>query len=478
MRNATKYYGVRQGTVPGVYTTWSECLAQIKGFPKAAYKSFMTREDAVDYVNGGTGDLPKWFGVRAGHAPGVYKTMEEVTEQVKGYTGAQFQLFGSRAEAESYIAQPASPSAKRKRRASDAADQDASTQEPQRKQRRKNGEQPAAASRFSAINIQRSFQDDEGTDELVVENDAEEVQRDIQTAPAHTVTRNKPERRGDRRKQQEEQPPPVPSAVESTDLQELQEENLQLAAEIQLLREQLANASAGPDDAFKEAVEVFTVLLAKNNSADKHQAPYPEVNQTVIGVFDNGTDAQEAAWEAYRDHCGDHESMQMTDMGITEEPLDRRSVKAGSCHHRRTKLGELRLYWRDMHNRAGLVIVQSRTVRTAKMQPSRAVAAHDDAPEECYLVCEHYQAHGINFQDGGMLGAYRSLVTANSKAREAFRKRYKWKESKPIVEVSDVSKTANSGHGAWLCQQEGRAVFIREHEKGRGKIWVEKFLVK
>ena len=35
-----KYYVVWRGRVPGVYTSWAECEAQVKGYPDAQYKSF------------------------------------------------------------------------------------------------------------------------------------------------------------------------------------------------------------------------------------------------------------------------------------------------------------------------------------------------------------------------------------------------------------------------------------------------------
>ncbi len=35
-----KYYGVKRGLVPGVYTSWDECKAQVDGFSGAEYKSF------------------------------------------------------------------------------------------------------------------------------------------------------------------------------------------------------------------------------------------------------------------------------------------------------------------------------------------------------------------------------------------------------------------------------------------------------
>lgn len=46
-----KYYAVKCGRVPGVYTSWPECEAQVKGFAGAKYKSFKTEADACGYLN-------------------------------------------------------------------------------------------------------------------------------------------------------------------------------------------------------------------------------------------------------------------------------------------------------------------------------------------------------------------------------------------------------------------------------------------
>lgn len=44
------YYAVRVGRVPGLYKTWNECLEQIKHFPNQQFKKFMTKNEALDYV--------------------------------------------------------------------------------------------------------------------------------------------------------------------------------------------------------------------------------------------------------------------------------------------------------------------------------------------------------------------------------------------------------------------------------------------
>lgn len=47
----SKVYAVRVGRQTGLFNTWSECEAQIKHFPCAEYKSFITKEEAEAYLN-------------------------------------------------------------------------------------------------------------------------------------------------------------------------------------------------------------------------------------------------------------------------------------------------------------------------------------------------------------------------------------------------------------------------------------------
>lgn len=48
----SKYYGVKQGVTPGVYTSWPECQQQVNGYKGAEYKSFKTEAEAHLYVYG------------------------------------------------------------------------------------------------------------------------------------------------------------------------------------------------------------------------------------------------------------------------------------------------------------------------------------------------------------------------------------------------------------------------------------------
>lgn len=46
-----KYYAVRVGKVPGIYKSWEECKSMIDGYSNAEYKAFGSREEANAYVN-------------------------------------------------------------------------------------------------------------------------------------------------------------------------------------------------------------------------------------------------------------------------------------------------------------------------------------------------------------------------------------------------------------------------------------------
>jgi ribonuclease HI len=41
-----KYYVIWEGIKPGIYSSWKECQANIKGYPNAKYKSFSTLQEA------------------------------------------------------------------------------------------------------------------------------------------------------------------------------------------------------------------------------------------------------------------------------------------------------------------------------------------------------------------------------------------------------------------------------------------------
>lgn len=46
MKKKERFYTVWKGFEPGVYATWQECEARVKGYTGAVYKSFRSREEA------------------------------------------------------------------------------------------------------------------------------------------------------------------------------------------------------------------------------------------------------------------------------------------------------------------------------------------------------------------------------------------------------------------------------------------------
>lgn len=46
----SKYYAVKKGHKPGIYTSWDECKKQVEKFSGAIYKSFVSLEDAKNFI--------------------------------------------------------------------------------------------------------------------------------------------------------------------------------------------------------------------------------------------------------------------------------------------------------------------------------------------------------------------------------------------------------------------------------------------
>lgn len=65
MANNKKFYAVKVGKVPGVYTTWAECQSSVEHFPGAKYKSFPTEAEALEFVYGKKEDNSTYEGVIA-----------------------------------------------------------------------------------------------------------------------------------------------------------------------------------------------------------------------------------------------------------------------------------------------------------------------------------------------------------------------------------------------------------------------------
>src|SRR5690349_13760007 len=56
MGNKPRFYVVWKGKTTGIFNTWTECKAQVHGYPGARYKSFENRAQAEQAYSGAYGD--------------------------------------------------------------------------------------------------------------------------------------------------------------------------------------------------------------------------------------------------------------------------------------------------------------------------------------------------------------------------------------------------------------------------------------
>lgn len=49
---ANKFYAVKVGLKPGIYRSWAECEPLVRGYPNASFKSFVTEREAVEFMGG------------------------------------------------------------------------------------------------------------------------------------------------------------------------------------------------------------------------------------------------------------------------------------------------------------------------------------------------------------------------------------------------------------------------------------------
>ncbi|KAH8882994.1 hypothetical protein GQ53DRAFT_847147 [Thozetella sp. PMI_491] len=109
MPGEQRFYAVRTGVKPGVYTNWADCQRQISGYKGAVFKSFPTAQDAALFVAGKDpspkyADQPeKFYGVAVGRKPGVYTDWAEAQKAFVGSKGPKYKKFATRAEAEEFV---------------------------------------------------------------------------------------------------------------------------------------------------------------------------------------------------------------------------------------------------------------------------------------------------------------------------------------------------------------------------------------
>lgn len=105
-----KFYAVRKGRNPDVYHSWADCLAQVKGFKGAIFKSFTSLNDAEAFVRddatkSSKSVAQKFYGVQNGRIPGVYTDWHSAQQQITGWKHPKHKSFATRSEAEAFVAE-------------------------------------------------------------------------------------------------------------------------------------------------------------------------------------------------------------------------------------------------------------------------------------------------------------------------------------------------------------------------------------
>ena len=106
MAKKQKYYAVKAGHNPGIYLTVEEFRKQTKGYKGAKGRSFKTKEEAIAYLtksSKSTNKKQKYYAVIKGHTPGIYLTKAELTKQIKGYSYPEYKTFKSKDAAVNYM---------------------------------------------------------------------------------------------------------------------------------------------------------------------------------------------------------------------------------------------------------------------------------------------------------------------------------------------------------------------------------------
>lgn len=104
MAKKQKFYVVWAGHKPGIYTSWTECQRQIRGYAEAKFKSFKTRAEAEKAYRNPESVVskkkPTYYVVWQGHVPGVYDNWDDAKKQISGAVKPKYKSFGSKSLAE------------------------------------------------------------------------------------------------------------------------------------------------------------------------------------------------------------------------------------------------------------------------------------------------------------------------------------------------------------------------------------------
>lgn len=102
-----KYYAVRVGRIPGIYVDWPNAKKQVVDFPGAKYKSFTDKESAIAFLEGEKSEkvvkTTKYYAIKKGREPGIYTNWTQAKKQIDGYPGAIYKSFTDKESAEEFM---------------------------------------------------------------------------------------------------------------------------------------------------------------------------------------------------------------------------------------------------------------------------------------------------------------------------------------------------------------------------------------
>ena len=112
------YYAVKEGKVPGIYNTWSECKEQVDGFSKPVYRKFNNLIEANEFISSNeknkSSKIEKaikikksndevYYSVHKGKNIGIFTNWNDCKNQIHGFKGAKYKKFTDRPSAEFYL---------------------------------------------------------------------------------------------------------------------------------------------------------------------------------------------------------------------------------------------------------------------------------------------------------------------------------------------------------------------------------------
>ncbi len=105
MGKGKKVYAVKVGRKPGLYFTWKDCNEQITGYAGAKYKAFMNEEEALHFMDKEISNSikSKYYAVKIGKTPGIYTSWADCQKQIFKYPCAQYKSFFNEVDALDYM---------------------------------------------------------------------------------------------------------------------------------------------------------------------------------------------------------------------------------------------------------------------------------------------------------------------------------------------------------------------------------------